>query len=296
MKIFSTQTPTSEFQHGGQTFSSTSKVNFPIYVRYLKSSSSVSSMGKTGRTGRRRKRRRNGICCSEHGRAVYEAEYIMLLKWAKRNRISFGKLRPAYYPTTGRGLMTCKKLNSGDLVISVPEEMLITAKTVKESDIGKQLIKLPLKPFLMLCVFILYEKHRGKSSFWHPYISTLPRFFNTPAYFNEEELNALPSSLHEQCVTQVNIVHESYEELKGLLESSTSIVDKKFLDNLTFHEFRWAWFVVNTRSVYKAGKVATSPVAMGTLQTENAYALAPVLDLLNHTDTAEVYIRRTFDI
>jgi len=35
---------------------------------------------------------------------------------------------------------------------------------------------------------------------------------------------------------------------------------------------------------------------MGTLQTENSYALAPVLDLLNHTDMAEVYIRMTFDI
>lgn len=280
--------------------SSTSKVNFTIYVRYFKSSSSISSMAKSGRTGRRRKRKRNGICCSEHGRTVNEAECITLLEWAKRNGISLGKLRPAYFPATGRGLMTCRKLNSGDLVISVPEEMLITAKTVGQSDIGKQLAKLSLKPLLMLCVFILYEKHRGKSSFWHPYISALPSSFNTPAFFNEEELNALPSSLHEQCITQINTVHESYEELKGLLESSTGILEKTFLDNLTFDEFRWAWFVVNTRSVYKAGQVhvhvVTSTVAMGTLQTENAYALAPVLDLLNHTDTAEVYIRRTFDI
>ena len=253
-------------------------------------------MAKTGRAGRKRKRRRNGIRCSEHGRTVNEAEYIMLLKWAKRNMISFGKLRPAYFPATGRGLMTCKKLNSGNLVISVPEEMLITAKTAEQSDIGKRLRKLRLKPLLMLCVFILYENHRGKKSFWHPYISTLPKSFNTPAYFNKEELYALPSSLREQCITQVNTVHESYKELKELIESSTSTLDKQFLDNLTFEEFRWAWFVVNTRSVYKASKVFASPVAMGTLHTENAYALAPVLDLLNHTDTAEVYIRRTFDI
>lgn len=270
-------------------------VHFPIYVRYFKSSSSILSMAKTGRAGRRRKRRKNGVYCSEHGRTVNEPEYITLLKWAKRNRISFGKLRPAYFPATGRGLMTCKKISSGGLVISVPEEMLITTKTAEQSGIGKRLIKLRLKPLLMLCVFILYEKHRGKSSFWHPYISTLPRSFNTPAYFNDEELNALPSSLNEQCTTQINTVHESYEELKRSLESCTGILEKTFLDNLTFDEFKWAWFVVNTRSVYKAGEVVTSMVAMGTLQTENAYALAPVLDLLNHTDTVEVYIRRNFD-
>lgn len=194
--------------------------------------------------------------------------------------------------------MACKKLTSGDLVISVPEEMLITAKTSEQSDIGKQLTQLHvrLKPLLMLCVFILYEKHRGKSSFWHPYISTLPKSFNTPAYFNEEELNTLPSSLREQCITQIKTVRESYEELKGLLQSSNSKLYEQFLDFLTFDEFRWAWFVVNTRSVYKASKKVTSPVAMGTLQTENSYALAPVLDLLNHTDMAEVYIRMTFHI
>ena len=294
--FLSTQTPDLKFQHGGQMVSPISKVLFLIYVIYFKSGPSISSMAKTGRTGRRRKLRRNGIFCNEHGRTVNEAEYITLLKWAKMNGISFGKLRPAYFPATGRGLMACKKLNSGDLVISVPENMLITAKTAEQSDIGKQLITLRPKPLLMLCVFILYEKHRGKSSFWHPYIITLPWSFNTPAYFNDEELNALPSSLREQCTTQIIAVHESYEELKGLLESSTDVLEKAFLDNLTFDEFKWAWFVINTRSVYKADKVVTSTIAMGTLKTENAYALAPVLDLLNHTDTAEVSIRKTFDI
>ena len=274
--------------------SSTSKVHFPIYVKYFKYSSSISLMARTGRVGRRRKRRKNGVNCSEDGRTVNEAEYITLLKWAKRNRISFGKLRPAYFSATGRGLMTCKKISSGGLVISVPEEMLITTKTAEQSDIGKRLIKLRLKPLLMLCVFILYEKHRGESSFWYPYISTLPRSFSTPAYFNDVELNALPSSLSEQCTTQINTVHESYEELKGSLESCTGILEKTFLDNLTFDEFKWAWFVVNTRSVYKAGKVVTSMVAMGTSPIENAYALAPVLDLLNHTDTAEVIYHGNF--
>lgn len=250
-------------------------------------------MGTNGRTGRRRKRKRNGDYCREYGRAVHEPEYIALLKWAKRNRISFGKLRPAYFPGTGRGLMTCKKLNSGHLVISVPEEMLITTKTAKQSDIGKQLTQLhvQLNSLVLLCVFILYEKERGKSSFWHPYINTLPRSFNTPAYFSKEELNALSSSLHEACAVQIKTVRESYEDLKGLLESCTSVLVKTFLDLLTFDDFRWAWFVVNTRSVYKADDyVVTSPVGMATstVHIKDTYALAPVLDLLNHSATAEV--------
>lgn len=273
----------------------TSKANFPTSVQYLRFDLLLSPMGTNGRTGRRRKRKKNGNYHRKYGRAIQDCEYIALLKWAKRNGTSFGKLRPAYFPQTGRGLMTCKKLASGDLVISVPEHMLITTKTVEQSEIGKLLIKLQLMSLLstnqMLCVFILYEKYRGESSFWHPYISTLPRSFNTPAYFNEEELGALPSCMHQQCETQITTVCESYEELKGFLEHSTSILDKKFLDSLTFDEFRWAWFVVNTRSVYKADEVDTLHVGMATRHTENTYALAPVLDLLNHTDIAEVITR-----
>lgn len=249
-------------------------------------------MGTNGRTGRRRKRKKNGNCDSEYGRQIHDPDYTALLKWGKQNGISFGKLRPAYFLQTGRGLMACKKLRSGDLVISVPEKMLVTSKTAEQSEIGRQLLKLRLERLLsakqILCVFIVYEKYRGVSSFWHPYISTLPRLFNTTAYFNEEEIQALPSNFQQQCFAQITTIQESYEELKGLLEKYTSVLDKEFIDFLTFDEFRWAWHVVNTRSVYKPNNTDKLQATAASLQTEDAYALAPVLDLLNHTDTAEV--------
>ena len=248
-------------------------------------------MGSYGRTGRRRKRKREGDYRREFGAAVFEQGYIELLKWAKRNGISFGKLRPAYFRQTGRGLMTCRKLSKGDLVISVPEKMLITTKTAERSQIVKTFIKLQPKYSLtaiqILCIFILYEKFQGGSSFWYPYIRTLPTSFNTPAYFKAEELSALPSSLQQQCVTQTKTVRESFEELKGYVENDSTMLDKAFLDFLTFDEFRWAWFVVNTRSVFKANCMDLLPGSR--LQTQDNYALAPVLDLLNHNDTTEVY-------
>ena len=247
-------------------------------------------MGTNGRTGRRRKRKKNRSFNSEYGCAILEPDYIALLKWGKRNGICFGKLRPANFPQTGRGLMTYGKLRSGDLVISVPERMLITSKTAEHSEIGEKLVELRLKRVLsakqMLCVFILYEKYCGKSSFWYPYIVTLPRSFNMPAYFKDEEMQVLPLNFQQECVAQIATVTESYEELKGCLQKYSTVLDKNFVDFLTFDEFRWAWFVVNTRSVYKAN--STDTVCEGNLHTDDAYALAPVLDLLNHTDTAEV--------
>lgn len=246
-------------------------------------------MKTKGRTGRRRKRKKNGNC-NEHGRAIHEPEYIALFKWAKENGISFGKLRPACFTQTGRGLMTCKKLRSDDLVISVPSHMLITSKTAEQSYIGQKLAK--LKPVLsaknLLYVFILHEKYREKGSFWYPYISTLPRYFNTSAYFNEKEICVLPLSLQQEFMCHILTVQETYKELKEFFATHVSALDKEFVEFFTFEEFRWVWCVVNTRSVYKPDITNTDKAEMAAPQTDDSYALAPILDLLNHTDMAEV--------
>ena len=246
-------------------------------------------MHRKGRTGRKRNHRKKLGDCSGCCRTV--AQFIpgdiLLLKWAKRNGITFGKLRPARFPLTGRGLMTCKKLKMGDILISVPETMLITTKKAQESEIGELLIKRQAKSRLsavhILCAFLLNEKYRGERSFWHPYITTLPRSFNTPAYFSPAELRVLPPSFHQQCVLQARTVYESYKELKKCLKSCVSELDKGFLEFCSYDEFKWAWFVVNTRSVYKPND-EEKPA----LRNKNTYALAPVLDLLNHSDKAEV--------
>ena len=247
-------------------------------------------MATKGRTGRRRKRKKNGNYYNEHGRAIYEPEYIALFKWAKGNGISFGKLRPACFTQTGRGFMTCKKLKSDDLVISVPSHMLITSQTAEQSNIGSKLAK--LKPVMsaknLLYVFILHEKYREKRSFWYPYITTLPRYFNTPAYFSEKEICVLPVRLQQEFMCHILTVQETYKELKEFFARHISALDKNFVKFFTFEEFRWAWCVVNTRSVYKPDITNTDKAGMAAPWTDDSYALAPILDLLNHTDVAEV--------
>ncbi|KAK2560011.1 SET domain-containing protein 4 [Acropora cervicornis] len=251
-------------------------------------------MGTNGRTGRKRHRKRNNNCTEKAGFSVYDPESITLLKWAKQNGIYFGKLCPAMFTQTGRGLMTNKNLIQGDKVISVPGNMLITLKTANESKIGIQLSKLQTKHLLstkqMLCVFLLYEKYRGRSSFWYPYIATLPKSFNTPAYFSEEEIQLLPCDLQNECCVQLTSLKESYKGLKGCLEgqSPDCLLDKNFIDYVTFDEFMWAWFVVNTRSVYKA--VGMNTVCKNRIHGDDAYALAPVKAGFNkHGNKYEIF-------
>ena len=157
--------------------------------------------------------------------------------------------------------------------------------------IGRQPSKLQTKQLnlstkQMLCIFLLCEKYRGRSSFWYPYIATLPKSFSTPAYFSEEEIQVLPCDLQSECCVQLRSVRESYKGLIACLEERNADLDKNFINYVTFDEFMWTWFVVNTRSVHKA--VSTNTFCKNRIQQDDTSAPAPVLDLLNHTDTAEV--------
>ena len=67
--------------------------------------------------------------------------------------------------------------------------------------------------------------------------------------------------------------------------------------HVDYADFLWAWHVINTRSVYYTHPVAAEGEselsALVSSQgdrgdNEDNFALAPYLDLLNHTDTAQV--------
>ena len=251
-----------------------------------------SKMGKLGRTGRRRQSRRKADRC--YG-SVFDSNLIVLMQWAKRNGVYFGKVKPANFAATGRGLMACRKLKNGDCIVSVPEKLLITTRTVERSKVAKLLtmVKDKLSARHLLCLFLLYERFCGEDSFWFPYISTLPVSFSTPCYFDASDMEFLPETFYRPYIEQINTVTREYREVKHLMgENSLTCYW------LTLDSFKWAWCVVNTRSVYMPSTGCNNcETSLGIqkvcslcckLRQESSYALAPVLDLLNHSDTAEV--------
>ncbi|OXB79508.1 UNVERIFIED_CONTAM: hypothetical protein H355_000324, partial [Colinus virginianus] len=81
-----------------------------------------------------------------------ELEYIKLKKWLKDRGFEDSSLRPAQFwgsvsktfamlKGTGRGLMTTKALQAGELVISLPEKCLVTTSTVLNSCLGEYITK-----------------------------------------------------------------------------------------------------------------------------------------------------------
>lgn len=65
-----------------------------------------------------------------------------------------------------------------------------------------------LSPLLALCVFLVCERHRGEASDWFPYIDVLPTSYTCPAYFSDDVMALLPSSVRTRALEQRQAVRE----------------------------------------------------------------------------------------
>ncbi|KAM9020202.1 SET domain-containing protein 4 isoform 2-T3 [Ara ararauna] len=202
-----------------------------------------------GRTGRKRRRKHLRSLCAVN--CSHKLEYIKLKKWLKDRGFEDSNLRPAEFLGTGRGLMTTKALQAGDLIISLPEKCLLTTGTVLSSCLGEYIMKWkpPVSPLIALCTFLIAEKHIGEKSPWKPYIDVLPKTYTCP----------------------VCLEHDA----PLFAESAETIFNYSALE--------WAWCTINTRTIY----MKHSQRECFSLEPD-VYALAPYLDLLNHSPNVQV--------
>ncbi|NXN29741.1 SETD4 protein, partial [Nycticryphes semicollaris] len=237
-----------------------------------------------GRTGRKRRRKHlesfvDGVNCSN------KPEYIKLKKWLKGRGFEDSNLRPAEFLDTGRGLMTTKALQAGDLVISLPEKCILTTDTVLSSVLGEYIMKWkpPISPLIALCTFLIAEKHAGEKSLWKPYLDVLPKTYTCPVCLEHDVVSLLPEPLRKKAQEQRTTVQELYLSSKAFFSSLQPLFTENTETVFKYSALEWAWCAINTRTIY-----------MKRLQREcfslepDVYALAPYLDLLNHSPNVQV--------
>lgn len=75
--------------------------------------------------------------------------------------------------------------------------------------------------------------------------------------------------------------NKAFKKIRAFIKNCASSYEHMFSES----DVRWAWSTVNTRSVY----LQTEPHALLILDPEESHlALAPFLDLLNHSDCSQV--------
>ncbi|XP_055975608.1 SET domain-containing protein 4 [Sorex fumeus] len=232
--------------------------------------------------GRTSRVRRQKLLRSSESRGVPEShkpEFIELKKWLKDRKFEDTNLIPARFPGTGRGLMSRTSLRDGQVVISLPETCLLTTDTVMRSYLGAYIARWqpPPSPVLTLCTFLVSEKHAGERSPWKPYLDTLPLAYTCPVCLEPEVVDLLPKPLRAQAAEQRARVWEMFTAARGFFSSLQPLFPQEAVENVfSPSAFLWAWCTVNTRAVYLRQRPG------------DCSALAPFLDLLNHSPHVQV--------
>ncbi|XP_009635173.1 actin-histidine N-methyltransferase-like isoform X1 [Egretta garzetta] len=119
-----------------------------------------------------------------------------LLKWATENGASTEGFEITNFEEEGFGLKATREIKAEELFLWVPRKLLMTVESAKNSVLGSLYSQdriLQAMGNITLAFHLLCER-ANPSSFWLPYIQTLPSEYDTPLYFEEDEVQYLQST------------------------------------------------------------------------------------------------------
>lgn len=141
----------------------------------------------------------------------------------------------------------------------------------------------PLSPLLALCTFLVAEKHAGDRSPWKAYLEILPKAYTCPVCLEPEVVDLLPKPLKAKAREQRLGVQEFFTSSRDFFSSLQPLFSEAVEGIFSYSAVLWAWCTVNTRAVYvERGRRPCFSAEPDTC------ALAPYLDLLNHSPGVQV--------
>jgi hypothetical protein len=168
-----------------------------------------------------------------------------------------------------RGICATRHIPKNELILHLPEALLITSQAFPTSFLPND-----FSVHEKFTCFLLQEfVGKGVESKYLPYLQTLPLNFNEhPCYLSTDVRSLLPLWAQEPLRIQMNEIVECWRKLSKYLEEHDD--GKKLLlsEQIDFEQYKWAWYAVNTRTVFYV-----------TSSGDKEMALAPFLDLINHT-------------
>lgn len=181
-----------------------------------------------------------------------------LRNWLRSEGMKLPPLKIASFKSIGRGLMAESPFSPEQTLIHVPHRLIITKDSALVRLQHQNINNLEkYSTHEILALFLINEKFNqgNNSSFWTPYLDSLPTTYDVP-YFNPVSHSELLPSY-----------------LKSVLEQQRLNVEKSKIFKLYPQHYPWAYFTVNTRAVYYA---------------KGSMALVPFLDMFNHSPEVEI--------
>jgi len=193
-------------------------------------------------------------------------KFEAMCHWLRQGGSKFPTLYMQYYTEDYRGVHALTKIPSNQVILYIPLSQIMTSEVAKESEIGRKIIESNVElrsKHSYLAAFLCQEKHKGRDSYWWPYINVLPeKYRNMPIFFNQDELKLLKGSFTlDKISDRVDSLRREYENIRrGVPE----------FGQYSHWEFVWARLVVITRIF---GLV---------IKGKKTDGLVPYADMLNH--------------
>jgi histone-lysine N-methyltransferase SETD3 len=222
-----------------------------------------------------------------HQRKNIDAVYSDLLHWMVQNGAFVSPaLQIVKYNSTSdfRGLHAIENISKGEVIISLPNDMILTPELALTSSIVRDaqasLGNYSGYEYTYLALFLCDQRRRGPTASFSPYIDALPiDLSNMPVFFSHEEISYLSGTdLGKSILTDIENINMEYYRIcsiKGLCGDIKS--GKTSFSGITLDDFHWAYQLASSRvfSIDIAGR--------------SLLAMMPYSDLLNHDADADAH-------
>ncbi|XP_039992950.1 actin-histidine N-methyltransferase isoform X2 [Xiphias gladius] len=200
-----------------------------------------------------------------------------LMSWAQENGASSDGFNVTNFGTEGYGLRATRDIKAEELFLWIPRKMLMTVESAQNSVLGPLYSQdriLQAMGNVTLALHLLCERANPAST-WLPYIRSLPQEYDTPLYYQQDEVQLLLGTQAVQDVlSQYKNTARQYAYFYKLVQTHPAASKLALKDSFTFDDYRWAVSSVMTRQ----NQIPTEDGSRVTL------ALIPLWDMCNHTN------------
>ncbi|XP_067335479.1 actin-histidine N-methyltransferase [Channa argus] len=200
-----------------------------------------------------------------------------LMTWAQENGASCDSFTIANFGNEGFGLQATRDIKAEELFLWIPRKMLMTVESAQNSVLGPLYSQdriLQAMGNVTLALHLLCER-ANPVSLWLPYIRSLPQEYDTPLYYQQDEVQLLLGTQAVQDVlNQYKNTARQYAYFYKLVQTHPAASKLPLKDSFTFDDYRWAVSSVMTRQ----NQIPTEDGSRVTL------ALIPLWDMCNHTN------------
>ncbi|KAJ3174554.1 hypothetical protein HK101_010944 [Irineochytrium annulatum] len=228
----------------------------------------------------------------------------MFMAWATSHGADVSNIS---FTTAGslRGAVAAASIPEGGVVGHLPEKLILAESTARSSPFGARICQYmddnmeevkrlsggtdPYAPGLvLLAAFLAYERFVSPSSFWFPYLTTLPKYFSLPLEWPEDDVDCLLRGTN-----LMHIVRERRRLLNdavGLIQRACEGVDglKAVGSGLAYKELLWGYAVIASRAFPKQRGAEADADAVVATEAVSELCLYPVLDMLNHRRATKI--------